>query len=276
MKKTLALTLAIVSITFISFTEGKDFFKSNTAKPVTEKVMKPAVEKAVAPVKEIDAKVLFEEHAREIYTKSGLEAKGLGYAAFKQALTGYYNMKKNGELEKEILTIADFSKSANNKRFYVVDVNNKKLLYHTLVAHGRNSGNVFAKSFSNEPESYKSSLGFYATDEIYYGKHGKSLRLAGMEAGFNDNAMARAVVIHGADYVSKDFIARIGRLGRSFGCPSLPTAIAGEVIDLIKDGSCLFIYSKDKNYQSNSDYLNPTAAIAQFSKEINGQLATLR
>lgn len=227
-------------------------------------------------VNEVVGMELFDLHVQQMYDNLKLESKGLGLNTFRQALIGYYNLRTKKEVRKNILSIADFSKSANKERFYVIDLKNDKLLYHTLVAHGRNSGNVFAKHFSNEPESYKSSLGFYVTDKTYYGKHGKSLRLRGKESGINDNAMKRAVVIHGADYVSEDFIARIGRLGRSFGCPSLPNEISGEVIDLIKDGSCLYIYAENAEYQAASTYLNTADAVAQFSKETNGNLAVIK
>jgi hypothetical protein len=138
----------------------------------------------------------------------------------------------------------------------VIDLHDKKLIYKCLVAHGRNSGENTADSYSNEQESLKSSLGFYITKETYTGKNGYSLRLEGLEKGINDNAMAREIVIHGADYVSEEFIKKNGRLGRSWGCPALPAGLSKEIIDKISNGSCLFIYADDKFYKENSIFLN--------------------
>lgn len=162
--------------------------------------------------------------------------------SFKIAYEGYESLKSQHKLENTILTIIDFSLSSNQKRMWVIDMELNKVLYHSLVAHGRNSGEEFASDFSNKSESYKSSLGFYITGETYHGKHGSSLRLDGIEKGVNDNARKRAVVIHGADYVSESFIKNNHRLGRSQGCPALPVEITQQVISTIKDKSVLFIY----------------------------------
>ena len=132
--------------------------------------------------------------------------------------------------------------SSKKQRLWVIDLKNNIILFQSLVAHGRNSGNEFAGKFSNNPQSYQSSLGFYATGETYYGKHGYSLRLDGLEKEINNNARKRAIVIHGADYVSENFIKQNGRLGRSLGCPSLPMNISKEIIDTIKNKSGLFVY----------------------------------
>lgn len=167
----------------------------------------------------------------------------------KVALDGFYIMKTKGHVKKDILTLIDFSTSSNSKRLWVLDLANQTVLYNSLVAHGRNSGDEFATKFSNKPESFQSSLGFYATGEIYQGKHGFSLRLDGLEKGLNDQARSRAVVIHGADYVAEKFIKQNKRLGRSLGCPALPQNLTKEIINVIKDKSCLFIYHS-KAYQS--------------------------
>lgn len=161
---------------------------------------------------------------------------------FRKGLMGFYQFKTKGIVKNDILTLIDFSLSSSVKRLWVIDVKNNLILFQSLVAHGRNSGSEFAKHFSNKPESYQSSLGFYATAETYTGKHGYSLRLDGLENGINHKARERAIVIHGADYVSETFIQQNGRLGRSFGCPSLPMENYREIIDLIKNKSCLFIY----------------------------------
>lgn len=180
--------------------------------------------------------------------KPSLEVFSLGYA-------GFQSLDNSGRIKNKILTLIDFSISANKKRMWVIDLEQKKLLYHTLVAHGRNTGNEYANTFSNEMSSYKSSLGFYTTGEKYYGKHGLSLRLDGLEIGINDKARKRAIVIHGADYVSEDFINMHGRLGRSLGCPALPQDLNSEIVESIQNNSCLFIYFPDQHYFSKSPLL---------------------
>jgi len=177
----------------------------------------------------------------------------LSFDVFNTAILGYRkidNIRKKG-----ILTIIDFSKPSTEKRFYVIDIENKRLIYRCLVAHGKNSGDIYAKDFSNKTESLKSSLGFYLTGETYKGDHGYSLRLVGLEKGINDNARVREIVIHGAEYVSEEFIRKYGRLGRSWGCPALPADLSKEIIDKISDGSCLFIYADDNFYRENSVFL---------------------
>lgn len=162
--------------------------------------------------------------------------------SFKKALQGFYSLKAQGKVSKDILTLVDFSLSSNTKRLWVIDLSTNTILFNSLVAHGRNSGEEFAAKFSNVAESFKSSLGFYVTGEIYTGKHGKSLKLDGQEKGVNDNARNRAVVMHGADYVSESFIRNHNRLGRSQGCPAIPVELTDDIIDAIQGKSCLFIY----------------------------------
>lgn len=172
--------------------------------------------------------------------------------SFTEALKGFYRLKEKGLISKNILTLIDFSMSSNSKRLWVIDLTTNTILYNSLVAHGRNTGDEFAKSFSNSSQSFKSSLGFYATGEIYTGKHGKSLRLDGLEKGINSNARERAVVIHGAEYVSDTFIKSNKRLGRSLGCPAIPMKLTSEIIQTIKDKSCLFIYFPSESYKGIS------------------------
>jgi hypothetical protein len=169
------------------------------------------------------------------------------FECFSTALDGFYLLKGKGHVEKNILTLVDFSLSSNTKRLWVIDLEKNKILFNTLVAHGRNTGEEFASNFSNQAESYKSSIGFYATGEIYNGKHGLSLKLDGLEKGLNDNARERAVVVHGADYVSESFIRQNKRLGRSQGCPALPVEMNAKIINVIKDKSCLFLYHPSKS-----------------------------
>jgi hypothetical protein len=178
----------------------------------------------------------------------------VSFNIFNKAILGYRQIDKLKK--KNVITIIDFSKPSTENRFFVIDLETKRLIYKCFVAHGKNSGDNYAKSFSNKPESLKSSPGFYVTAETYSGKHGYSLKLDVLEKSINDNARAREIVIHGAEYVSEEFISKYGRLGRSWGCPALPVDISKEVIDMISDGSCLFIYSNDNYYNKNSDFIN--------------------
>lgn len=185
------------------------------------------------------------------YKEMQLEDK-VGYKAFEQALSGYFSVNKQKD---DILTIIDFSKPSTEERFFVMDMKHKKLLYSSHVSHGRNSGENFATSFSNESGSFKSSLGFFLTDGTYIGKNGYSLVLNGLEKGINDKARQRAVVIHGAPYSNPSVIRYAGRLGRSLGCPALPSNISKPIIDTIKGGSLLYIYADDSQYVINSPIL---------------------
>lgn len=197
--------------------------------------------------REIDPAVTLED-TRSCYTNCGLEGK-LDFEVFENAMESLEEMEYNNE---EIVTIIDFSKPSTEKRLFILDLKKQELLYHTLVAHGKNTGANLATKFSNVKGSNQSSLGLYRTAESYHGKHGYSLRLDGLEKGFNDNARSRAVVMHSAAYVSESFIKKHGRLGRSWGCPALPVELSKEIIDLIKGGSCLYIYADDKLYLENS------------------------
>ena len=173
--------------------------------------------------------------------------------AFYYGLSGYFELLQEGKIEnRQYITIIDYTLSSKVKRLWVIDVHEKKVIYNTYVAHGKNSGEDMAVKFSNIPKSNMSSLGFFLTDSIYTGKHGISLRLDGLEKGINDNARERAIVIHPANYVSKDFINKYGRLGRSFGCPALPVDISDEIIEKIKGKSLIFIYYNDFKYMNQS------------------------
>jgi hypothetical protein len=189
---------------------------------------------------------------RILWQECGLD-KILSFDIFNDAITGYHHT--DNKRKKNILTIIDFSKPSTDERFFVVDMDSRKLLYHCLVAHGKNSGDNYAESFSNESGSLKSSLGFFLTSGTCMGSHGYTLILDGLEKNINDNARSREIVIHGADYVSQEFVRKYGRLGKSWGCPALPQKIVREVIDRISNGSCLFIYGKDPNYSKNSTFL---------------------
>lgn len=177
------------------------------------------------------------------------------HAALDLALQGYEKLEN--ELKKPILSVIDFSLPSTEKRLWIIDVAKQDILLHTVVSHGRNSGMLMAEKFSNIPESNQSSLGFYKTGETYQGKHGYSLRLDGLEKGINDQARNRAIVIHGADYAREEVAKMSGRLGRSLGCPAVPTELSREVIDLMKEGSLLFIYAPDQTYLSQIPLLQP-------------------
>jgi hypothetical protein len=181
----------------------------------------------------------------------------LNYEVFSKALTGFENLKKAGLLTQDshLLTICDFSMSSNMKRLWIIDLDDKKVLFNSLVAHGKNTGEEFATNFSNRESSLQSSLGFYITDATYQGDNGYSLRLLGMDKGFNDAAYRRAIVLHGANYVSDDFAAMHKRIGRSWGCPAVPKDLTLPIINTIKGRNCLFIYYPDQNYLSSSEWL---------------------
>lgn len=181
----------------------------------------------------------------------------VNYDAFEKAVAGYNKIEQKS---KEILTLVDFSKPSTEERFYVFDMRHKKLLFTSLVSHGKNSGGNYATSFSNKTGSLKSSLGFFLTENTYQGRNGYSLVLDGLEKGINDKAKERAIVIHGAAYSNPSVIASSGRLGRSFGCPALPLAVSKPIINTIKGGSLLFIYANNQNYLSYSPILSDKIA----------------
>lgn len=202
------------------------------------------------------AKTSVDSLSNELYDSLQLDKFGLTKAALEFAYRGHQVLEEKGVLSNpDILTVCDFSQSSLSKRMYIIDLKNYKLLLNTYVAHGRNSGLDYAEHFSNKPESLESSLGFYVTKNTYQGKHGLSLKLSGLERGFNDNAESRDVVVHGAPYIG-DQRANSAYMGRSFGCPAVPQKLAPIVINLIKNGTCLFIYHPNESYVENSSILN--------------------
>ncbi len=176
---------------------------------------------------------------QKLYQELKLEGI-IGFPAFQQAIAGYN--KFSGNKKNHLLALIDFTKPSTEKRFCVIDLKQKKILFPSYVAHGRGSGEKYAVSFSNQPGSYKSSLGFYRTGNTYSGKNGYSLLLDGLEKGVNDKARERAIVIHGAAYADPTVLNTQNRLGRSLGCPALPPAISRQVIDTIKEGALLYIH----------------------------------
>ncbi len=183
---------------------------------------------------------------------SSLRDTTLNYMAFKNAIRTFKSLKAQGRLSNDsLITIVDFSKPSTQKRFFIIDTKNHKIIRKELVAHGKNTGALYAQNFSNQVSSLQSSLGAFITQKTYSGKHGYSLKIDGIDKGLNDKAMERAIVIHGADYVSEQYIEKHGRLGRSFGCPALSYESNKQVIDLIKNGSLLFLYHQSLETMMN-------------------------
>lgn len=172
-------------------------------------------------------------------------AEGLDVEVATLALRAFERAKRQGVVTRDVLTVIDYSRSSREPRLWVLDLARDTLLFHELVAHGKNSGGDRPSSFSNEEGSLESSLGLFVTEGTYQGQHGYSMRLRGLYPGLNDRAAARAIVMHGADYVDAQVAQRQGRLGRSWGCPALSTAVASAVIDRTKGGSALFAYYPD-------------------------------
>ena len=189
-----------------------------------------------------------------MYDNLNLDSMGLSSQAFTYAFEGYTTLKNSGELKNDsILTIVDFDQPSYKKRMYVINIKSAKLLFNTWSAHGKNTGAAIAKDFSNKPHSHKSSLGFYLTENTYMGGNGYSMRLIGLEKT-NNNAWDRAIVLHGAPYVSRKMIENMGYIGRSYGCPAVSQEVNKPIIDKIKGGSCFFVYHK--TYRSAS--IKPT------------------
>jgi hypothetical protein len=189
---------------------------------------------------------------KSLYTALGLAAKGLQWETFSKALNGFTKLNEQGFIKNPLLSIVDMSQPSSQKRLYIIDMVANKLLINTLVAHGRNSGETMASNFSNTPESLQSSLGFYVTGDTYEGNNGYSMRLKGLEKGFNDQAENRAIVMHGAPYVNESLAHKLGRIGRSWGCPAVSVEEHQRIINLIKNGSCLFVFAPQKQYLAHS------------------------
>jgi hypothetical protein len=193
---------------------------------------------------------------KSVYDSLHLDLNGLSRQAFVYARKGWQKLLNQGRLLNDsVMAIVDFSQPSDHKRLYVLDMKNYRVLFNTLVAHGRNSGRELASNFSNRSGSYKSSPGFYITQDTYMGNNGYSLKLEGIEKGINDKAYSRAIVMHGADYVDETWISRQGCIGRSEGCPAVPMQEAGHIIDALKNGACLFVYTPKSNYTSRSSIL---------------------
>jgi len=213
----------------------------------------------VAPELSVELKVkkTFEEKIADLYESFSLNNSTMPtLSVFEKAINGYTKLEEAGKVSNPLLTLIDFDLSSKKKRMWILNMDTKKVVFNTYVAHGKNTGVEFADNFSNRVNSHQSSLGFYVTGETYFGKNGLSLFIDGMEKDFNSKARERYVVIHGADYAEPEFIKRVGRLGRSYGCPAVPNKIAKELIHKIKGKSVVYIHKSNKNYLANSNFLN--------------------
>jgi len=198
---------------------------------------------------------------KSVYDSLNIKNK-IDYSIFQKAYLGYVQISHKNP---GVLIIIDYTKPSNEERFYVLDLNKKKLVYSTRVAHSKNSGLEIPLEFSDDPNSYQSSLGFFVTLGEYNGAYGYSLRLKGLEENINANAEDRAIVIHGGDIVEDEYIKKFGFAGRSLGCPVLPNSLTREIIDFIKHGRVLFIYGNDEEYIDESTYLSKLASVFEGS-----------
>ncbi|HEX8316726.1 MAG TPA: murein L,D-transpeptidase catalytic domain family protein [Flavisolibacter sp.] len=250
MKKIFLPTSAVCLLTiFFAFSS----FKARSNKATTKNAVTSV---SITTVNSKATKLSLEAASNMLYDSLQLDNFGLSREVMQMAYKGQQELINRGELgNEELIAVCDFSQPSSKKRLYIIDTRNYKVVYNTYVAHGKNSGLNYAERFSNTPESLQSSLGFYRTKGTYFGKHGLSLKLEGLERGFNNNAEARAVVMHGAEYIG-DNRAGSAYMGRSFGCPAVPQAQSQKIINILKNGSCLFIYHPTQKYLSASKILN--------------------
>ena len=242
MKKTL-IFLSLLIISSLSFSEGTNLESINQNSVITtETDNKP--QKVTLDVK-------------SVYDSLNIKGK-IDYSIFQKAYLGYVQIPNKNP---GVLVIIDYTKPSNEERFYVLDLNKKKLVYSTRVAHSKNSGLEIPLEFSDDPNSYQSSLGFFLTLGEYNGAYGYSLRLKGLEENINANAESRAIVIHGGNIVDDEYIKKFGFAGRSLGCPVLPSALTKEIVNYIKHGRVLFIYGNDEEYIEESYYLSKLAPV---------------
>jgi len=215
---------------------------------------------------------LLQKYVDNIYESAHLQDSGLAMNVFKKALTGFINLKQSAMLPQSssVLTVVDFSLPSREKRMWIIDIANKSLVLHTWVAHGERSGFDIPDHFSDRMDSRESSLGFYLTDNVYMGDHGRSLKLDGLDEGFNINARKRSIVLHAAPYVCQEVIDQHGRLGRSFGCPAVSPDVIDEVIDTIKDKNVIFISGNNDRYHSK--YLDEELAASYIAGAANSNL----
>ena len=272
MKKLSVLAISFIVFAFAPHSNGWSSETTNLASqpiksinPTTDVLTATAASPVVSDRTEnIAAEEVLEDYIKDTFDEMDLRGTGLKREIFAKAVIGLQNFKKAKLISpgKSIISIVDFGKASHFKRLWIIDLKSKKLLFNTLVAHGQGSGLERAEVFSDLLNSHQISLRFYITANTYMGKHGLSLKLNGMDGGYNSNALQRAIVVHGADYVSKDFIKVHGRLGRSHGCPALPVELTPAIISVIKNKSLLYIDGNVNTYTSN--YLNKSIAASYF------------
>jgi hypothetical protein len=197
-------------------------------------------------------KELFEQYVSNLYEAAHLGQTGLAFNVFEKAVTGYTNLKLSHAVPQnsDVLTVVDLTKSSREKRMWIINLFSKQLVLNTWVAHGSGSGEEMANHFSDTNDSHQSSVGFYVTDRVYMGKHGRSLYLDGMDEGFNGSARMRSIVVHGANYVGQAAINEQGYIGRSFGCPAVSPKVVNTVINTIAGKTVFFINGNDESYYS--------------------------
>ncbi len=242
MKKAL-IFLSLLIISNLSFSEGTNIESINQNTVIATETDNKS-QKVTLDVK-------------SVYDSLNIKGK-IDYSIFQKAYLGYVQIPNKNP---GVLVIIDYSKPSNEERFYVLDLNKKKLVYSTRVAHSKNSGLEIPLEFSDDPNSYQSSLGFFLTLGEYNGAYGYSLRLKGLEENINANAESRAIVIHGGNIVDDEYIKKYGFAGRSLGCPVLPAALTKEIVNYIKHGRVLFIYGNDEEYIEESLYLSKLAPV---------------
>jgi len=256
-----AVIAATYHIPVLTNTSIKNFKYSTVmnaaaAEKVADVDKAPDFNASAAVKKAFEVKMVIKQ-ALTLYDSMKLEQSGLNQKAFEYAWRGYHNLLKTGQLKKSyVLTVCDFTQSSSSKRLYVIDVAHKKLLFNTYVSHGMNSGVEYATTFSNKANSFKSSLGFFVTSKTYFGRNGLSLKVQGLEKGYNDLAAKRHIVLHGSNYITPEYLKDNGEMGRSLGCAAMPNVMSPRIIRAIKNGSCLFIYHPTEKYLAHSSIIN--------------------
>jgi len=241
---------------FKNFKYTSPEMNASATEKVTDEDKAPDFNASAAVKKAFEVKMVIKQ-ALTLYDSMKLDQSGLNQKAFEYAWRGYHNLLKQGKLKKSsVLTVCDFTQSSSSKRLYVIDVSHRKLLFNTYVSHGMNSGVEYATSFSNKANSFKSSLGFFITSKTYFGRNGLSLKVRGLEKGYNDLAAKRHIVLHGSDYITPEYLKDNGEMGRSLGCAAMPNVMSPKIIKVIKNGSCLFIYHPTVNYLTHSNVIN--------------------
>lgn len=255
MKRILSLFFIFVSLSSFESSEKNTEVKDPIASVENSNLTIPRLPERISG--ETVLKLKFQQFPKNTFS----------WEAFKYALLGRQALSKTTDFSDDrIITIVDFSKPSTQERLYVLDLADNKILFQSLVAHGKNTGENWATHFSNQANSYQSSLGFYKTAEIYNGSKGCSMKLDGLESSINGQARNRGIVVHAADYVSKSFVQQYGRLGRSQGCPALPRELNKPIIQKISGGTLFFIYAPNQKYLHTSDVLK-SSDIQSFSEE---------